>query len=188
MHMLKDKKKLIMTIGVGIGVAVLVSAAGYLGYRTLSGGDDLEEITLELEDMGDLDLSLSPLGTAELPVLSFEDISFGLDLSSFGTETSIDTSLSVPGVDIPAPTATGMTDFSFDLSGMQSMAASQGPPASVPSAPEGEPPSSEEPPPQSQVNSANCAQFSSMPSAQYCNMVGDPNGQVLCQDCKAAGF
>lgn len=40
----------------------------------------------------------------------------------------------------------------------------------------------------SEVNAANCAQFASMPSAQYCSQVSDPNGKSLCEQCKAAGF
>ena len=47
------------------------------------------------------------------------------------------------------------------------------------------------PPPgdgQGDVNQANCAQFSAMPSAQYCSAVGDPSGRALCEACKAAGF
>jgi hypothetical protein len=43
-------------------------------------------------------------------------------------------------------------------------------------------------PSQATVNAANCAQFSSMPSAQYCSQIPDPNGQTLCQQCKAAGL
>lgn len=39
-----------------------------------------------------------------------------------------------------------------------------------------------------QPDQATCAQFASMPSAQYCSSVGDPNGAALCQQCKAAGF
>lgn len=39
---------------------------------------------------------------------------------------------------------------------------------------------------QSQVNQANCAQFSSIPSSQYCYMSGA--GQSLCEQCKAAGY
>ena len=41
---------------------------------------------------------------------------------------------------------------------------------------------------QSTPNAANCAQFSAMPSAQYCSAAGDPNGIALCQACKAAGL
>lgn len=38
------------------------------------------------------------------------------------------------------------------------------------------------------VNAASCAQFSSIPSAQYCSMVSDSSGRALCEQCKAAGF
>ncbi len=41
---------------------------------------------------------------------------------------------------------------------------------------------------QTTPSASSCAQFSSMPSAQYCSMVSDPNGQTLCQACKSAGF
>lgn len=41
---------------------------------------------------------------------------------------------------------------------------------------------------QGQVNTANCTPFSSVPSAQYCSMVSDPNGRALCEQCKAAGL
>lgn len=41
---------------------------------------------------------------------------------------------------------------------------------------------------QGTVNAQNCAQFSTVPSAQYCSMVSDPDGRTLCEQCKAAGF
>jgi len=41
---------------------------------------------------------------------------------------------------------------------------------------------------QGAVTPANCAQFSAMPSAQYCTSVPDANGRTLCSQCKAAGL
>ena len=39
---------------------------------------------------------------------------------------------------------------------------------------------------QGQVDSSNCAQFNTIPVAQYCYMAGA--GQTLCEQCKAAGY
>ena len=51
-------------------------------------------------------------------------------------------------------------------------------------------PQEEEQPSQGQgtANAQNCAQFSTVPSSQYCSMVSDSSGRTLCEQCKAAGF
>lgn len=55
----------------------------------------------------------------------------------------------------------------------------------APSTPQEE---TQQPSQQGAVNAQNCAQFSTVPSAQYCSMVSDPSGRTLCEQCKAAGF
>lgn len=68
---------------------------------------------------------------------------------------------------------------------------SQPAPPAVPSSGQTAPPSAAPPteqPSSLEPNVSNCAQFSSMPNAQFCLTVPDSNGQKLCQICKQSGF
>jgi hypothetical protein len=170
------------------------------------------------DELGSLDFSVSGLESSSVPDLTVSgDLSFelpGLDLSGM---SGVYVDLSVPEPDVDAPAVPSLEPTSFDFSGLSALAqrpsaptapsgTSQdgmaGPPDDIPDGPPAdiptgdlevptEPPAEDptpEPPPQSEVNSSNCAQFATMPSASYCSQVGDARGQQLCQDCKAAGY
>ncbi|MFA6603573.1 MAG: hypothetical protein WCT10_01870 [Patescibacteria group bacterium] len=91
---------------------------------------------------------------------------------SFKTDLSVDTDLNV---ELPAINADELKP--------KTLAQPAAPPAAQP--PAAQPPSGDQ---GTTVNQTTCAQFASMPSAQYCSQVGDANGRTLCEQCKAAGF
>jgi len=130
-------------------------------------GKALEEIKITAPK---LDFSLSPL--KELKISAF-NLAFP-DFPSFSIFKgfSLNTDLSYKG------------DLTFSVPKV-SLEVTQ------PEIPQPPPESPETPPSESsqeEVNSTNCAQFSSMPSAQYCSQVEDTNGRTLCEQCKAAGL
>ncbi len=109
------------------------------------------------------DFSVSPLNAVDLSAFNLSP-SLTSDLfSAPGVSATVSyassVSLALPSVNLTMP-----TDFNIEQSA---------------------PPTQETTPSQGQVNASNCAQFSAVPSCTY---VSDPNGQTLCNQCKAAGF
>lgn len=134
--------------------------------ETATAEDALDDLSISAPD---LDFSVSPLG--ELGLSAFD---LGTDMSGdlFGNvRVSSDfgygggVTLSTPDVELSAP-----TDINIQA-------------PAQPAAPPEQPPGGQSGPPQ--VSPGACAQFSSVPSCSY---VSDPNGQDLCNQCKAAGY
>lgn len=111
----------------------------------------------------DFDFSVSPLNAIELSALN---LSPGLSSDLFSTSGASSTLNYSNSANLTLPTISLTMPTNFNIE-------------------ESVPPTQETTPTQSQVNASNCAQFSAVPSCTY---VPDPNGQTLCNQCKAAGF
>lgn len=142
--------------------------------------DALQNLTVQTPS---LDFSASPLGALGVSTLDVGPTFAGNAVTNLPLNTSIGysgkVSIAVPTVEIPTPDLPTITPAPAPAPTTPSTGGS---PTSTP------PSGQSSPPPQAQVTASNCAQFSSIPSAQYCTAVGDPNGVTLCQQCKAAGL
>lgn len=171
----------VAVIGVGVWFALhRASDNGQKAGREATTEQALDDLTVAVPS---LDVSASPLGALEL---SSFDLGSDVGSPSFGSVTvndsfgySADLSLATPTVNLTAP-----TNVKVSVPSQPAPSAPSAPPAgtTTPPAGSGSSGSSGSAP---AVNSATCAQFAGVPS---CAMIPDPNGQELCEDCRAAGF
>jgi len=179
-------KGFVPVIAVIIAVVILISAVGgFLFLRSRQPAvPALEKQNSAAAQPGevtakDVAALAAPGVTLDFNVSPIKDIGLtGLDLGpSFSgnalTDLSLDTRVGFSG-------STGVSVPAVNIEAPKVSVTSGTPPAAQPPA--------SQPPAQSQVNAANCAQFSSIPGAQYCSYVTDPNGRTLCEQCKAAGL
>ena len=144
--------------------------------------DALQNLTVQTPS---LDFSASPLGALDVSTFEVGPTFPGNAVTNLPLNTSIGysgkVSIAVPAVEIPTPDLPTITPAPTTPSTGGSSSSSSSSSSTSSS-------SQSSPPAQAQVTASNCAQFSSIPSAQYCTAVGDPNGITLCQQCKAAGL
>ncbi len=162
-----------------IFAAILVSAlGGWIIVSNTGTGEDIagkkapetEKLAEELPDVN-VDLSLSPLGSVELPAIDF---SMPIDLNSFGLDLPGAGEAGIGGVNISAPQGTDINFTDSDFSGIDFGETSAG---------AGETGGAGETS-GSGVNAETCQRFSSAPSCSYV----PAQYQDLCEQCEAAGF
>jgi len=149
-------------------------------------GESVENVGISVPE---LNFSASPLSDLNVSSLNVgaPQFSFGNIFSApsvdfdFSYKSNVELSIPSPKIDFELPSVP-----SGKPTGQPSSAPSGVPSASSVNTPS--PSTPEEGKQQSAVNAANCAQFSTMPSAQYCSMVSNSSGKTLCEQCKAAGL
>jgi len=164
-----QNKKGFSVITIVIIAAVLIAIGGaiyFLVIKKAPGEKAGVEKTLEELEVSapTFDMSLSPLPSLNASALNLS--SPGLPSTNLFKGFSVNTDFSYQGeVELSTPSV----PFTY----------------TAPSTPEEE---TQQPSQEEAVNAQNCAQFSTVPSAQYCSMVSDLDGRTLCEQCKAAGF
>ncbi|MBN1585207.1 hypothetical protein JW899_02450 [Candidatus Uhrbacteria bacterium] len=176
---MKNRKTVIFiaaaVLAIGGSGLLLTMGGKLIGQRNLTGeltgpvsaGEVLDDLQVSAPAM---DFSVSPLGESGLSDFNlgqgvsgdlFGSISLNTDIGYGGKVT-----LTVPKTEISAPN-------SYNIQ----VPSSQQPPS--------QPPSGNGQPASPSVSASDCAQFSSVPS---CGYIPDPNGQALCEQCRAAGY
>ena len=120
------------------------------------------------------DLKLAPLNLA-IPNVPAKSV-----MKNFSVDKNV--SYNEP-VNVPVPDVTSMMQSEMGGTPPTTPPATT-PPATTPTTPSANPPAGGGGN-ASTPNATNCAQFSGVPACSY---VGDPNGQTLCNACRAAGM
>ncbi len=175
-------------------VVILIIGAGAYFVMQKSSVEKAGETSGNSESVGYVGVSVPEFNFSSSPLadLNASSLNVGMPRFSFGnifSAPSVDADFSYKSnveISIPSP------KIDFDMSSI--MTSKQTGQPSIPSGNNPSVPVTETPSApvqgeqQGTVNAANCAQFSTMPGAQYCSAVSNANGKILCEQCKAAGF
>lgn len=179
-----------------VAAAILIAGAGaYLIMQKppveKTGEVGINKVGESIEDIGvsvpEFEFSSSPL--ADLNVSSLNVGAPQFSFNNIFSAPAVDADFSYKSnVEISTPSPKIDFDMSSIMTG-KSTGQPSIPSGGNPSVPVTETPSTPaQGEQQGTVNAANCAQFSTMPSAQYCSMVSNSSGKTLCEQCKAAGL
>lgn len=191
----KDSIKGFAGMMVIAAVAILIIGAGAYLIMQKSPAEQAGENAGTSESVVDVGVSVPEFNFSSSPLadLNASSLNVGMPKFSFGnifSAPSVDYNFSYKSSDIQISTPSPKIDF--DMSSIPAGKPAGQPPVpsnGTPSIPSTDSPSiPEQGQQQGTVNAANCAQFSAMPSAQYCSAVSNSNGKTLCEQCKAAGL